>query len=159
MLHFPDFCFVLLLLKGQPALLHWQCVTSVVGVLEILSSQVHFHFGANSSRGQVCNLTLSLDLWRRHCFSRCTVHVSSGLSVRRWWPYSSWCLSNSRQMAETSLTTLRWRLKSQGQTKSFQSGSQWDVLCHWALVSKQLRTRWSWQIIYRFHLPHSMAYW
>lgn len=132
-----DFCFVLLLLKGERALLHWQRTVSVVGELETLSSQVHIHFGANCSGEQVWNLTLYLDPWRRHCFSRCTVHVSSGVSVRRWWPYSSWCLSNSRQMAGTSLTTPRWRLKSQGQTKSFQSGSQWDVLCHWALVSKK----------------------
>lgn len=112
------------------------CTDNIRWVL-LVSSQVHIHFGANCSGEQVWNLTLYLDPWRRHCFSRCTVHVSSGVSVRRWWPYSSWCLSNSRQMAGTSLTTPRWRLKSQGQTKSFQSGSQWDVLCHWALVSKK----------------------
>lgn len=98
-------------LKKKLLYCYCQSKTSTVGVLDILNSQILFHVEVYSSKEQVINLTLHLDPWRRRCFSSCTVHVSPGISVRRWWPYSSQCLPNNRQMAKTSLTTPRWRKK------------------------------------------------
>lgn len=88
-----------------------QSKASIVRMLEILNSQIHFHFEVHFSKEQAINLTLHLDPWRRQCFSSCTVHVSPDISMRRWWPYSSQCLPNNGQMAKTSLTTPRWRIK------------------------------------------------